>query len=159
MVIQRRFTWSNHPGSINIPPLISPSILSSTQMIEFVSTGDDYGIEGLKQHLFLHLQNKVLGSLQYFLEIEVAQQKTCFVISQRKCALDILEQTRMLTCKPDNTTMDLNIKLLPDLWEPNANPGKYQRLAGKLSQLTVTRPKIFFSISVASQFFNSPCKL
>lgn len=38
-------------------------------------------------------QTKDLGSLRYFLGIEMAQSKSSLVISQRKYALDILEET------------------------------------------------------------------
>jgi len=37
------------------------------------------------------------------------------------------------------------------------DPVKYQRLLGKLYSLTLTRPGISFSVSIVSQFLNSPC--
>ena len=40
------------------------------------------------------------------------------VISQRKYALDILTDTGMLDCKPVDTPMDLNVKLVPGQGEP-----------------------------------------
>jgi hypothetical protein len=56
---------------------------------------DQRGIHDLKQHLFQHFQTKDLGRLKYFLGIEVAQSKSGIAISQRKYALDILEETGM----------------------------------------------------------------
>ncbi|RVX07519.1 Retrovirus-related Pol polyprotein from transposon TNT 1-94 [Vitis vinifera] len=47
----------------------------------------------LKQHLFTHFQTKDLGKLKYFLGIEIAQSSSGVVLSQRKYALDILEET------------------------------------------------------------------
>ncbi|RDY10921.1 hypothetical protein CR513_04481, partial [Mucuna pruriens] len=43
---------------------------------------------------------KDLGHLKYFLGIEVAQSKEGIVISQRKYALDILQETSMSNCRP-----------------------------------------------------------
>lgn len=125
---------------------------------DIVIAGDDYeGIKALKQHLFQNFQTKDLGPLRYFLGIEVAQSKSGIAISQRKYALDIIEETGLIDCKPVDTPMDHNVKLLPDQGEPYSDPGRYRRLVGKLNYLTLTRPDISFPVSVVSQFLNSPC--
>ncbi|KAK2391898.1 putative mitochondrial protein [Trifolium repens] len=126
---------------------------------DIVITGDDNdGIKALKQHLFQNFQTKDLGPLRYFLGIEVAQSKSGIAISQRKYALDILEETGLMDCKPVDTPMDPNVKLLPDQGEPYSDPSRYRRLVGKLNYLTLTRPDISFPVSVVSQFLNSPCE-
>ncbi|RVX16339.1 Retrovirus-related Pol polyprotein from transposon RE2 [Vitis vinifera] len=62
---------------------------------DIVITGSDQdGIQKLKQHLFTHFQTKDLGKLKYFLGIEIAQSSSGVVLSQRKYALDILEENR-----------------------------------------------------------------
>ena len=66
----------------------------------------------------------------------------------------MLEETEMLGCKPTDTPMDPNIKLLPRQWEHIFNPGHYRRLVGKLNYLTVTRPDISFVVSVVSQLLD-----
>jgi len=48
------------------------------------------------------------------LEIEVAQSNHGIVISQRKYALDILEETGLMNSKSVETPMDPNAKLLPN---------------------------------------------
>ena len=73
-------------------------------------------------------------------------------MSQRKYALDILEETGMLECKPVDTPMDLNVKLVPGQGEPLRDLRRYQRLVGKLNYLTITHPNISFPVSVVSQF-------
>ncbi|KAJ9687350.1 hypothetical protein PVL29_016010 [Vitis rotundifolia] len=125
---------------------------------DIVITGSDQdGIQKLKQHLFTHFQTKDLGKLKYFLGIEIAQSSSGVVLSQRKYALDILEETGMLDCKPVDTPMDSNVKLVPGQGEPLGDPGRYRRLVGKLNYLTITRPDISFPVSVVSQFLQSPC--
>ncbi|RVW42015.1 Retrovirus-related Pol polyprotein from transposon RE2 [Vitis vinifera] len=86
-----------------------------------------------------------------------AQSSSGVVLSQRKYALDILEETGMLDCKPVDTPMDPNVKLVPGQGEPLGDPGRYRRLVGKLNYLTITRPDISFPVSVVSQFLQSPC--
>ncbi|RVW30591.1 Retrovirus-related Pol polyprotein from transposon TNT 1-94 [Vitis vinifera] len=91
---------------------------------DIVITGSDQdGIQKLKQHLFTHFQTKDLGKLKYFLGIEIAQSSSGVVLSQRKYALDILEETGMLDCKPVDTPMDPNVKLVPGQGEPLGDPG------------------------------------
>ncbi|RVW37844.1 Retrovirus-related Pol polyprotein from transposon RE2 [Vitis vinifera] len=100
---------------------------------------------------------KDLGKLKYFLGIDIAQSSSGVVLSQRKYALDILEEIGMLDCKPIDTPMDQNVKLVPEQGEPLGDPGRYRRLVGKLNYLTITRPNISFPVSVVSQFLQSPC--
>ena len=80
--------------------------------IVIIGTDQD-GIQKLKQHLFSHFQTKDLRKLKHFLGIEVAQSNSGMVISQRKYTLDILTDTDMLDCKPVDTPMDPNVKLVP----------------------------------------------
>ncbi|RVX06285.1 Retrovirus-related Pol polyprotein from transposon RE2 [Vitis vinifera] len=68
---------------------------------------------------------KDLGKLKYFLGIEIAQSSFGVVLSQRKYALDILEEIGMLDCKPVDTPMDPNVKLIPGQGEPLGDPWRY----------------------------------
>ena len=127
-------------------------------MDDIVITGNDQdGIQRLKQHLFNHFQTKDLGKLKYFLGIEIAQSKSGVIMNQRKYDFEILEEIGMLDCKPVDTPMDSNVKLLPGQEEPLRDLGRYRRLVGKLNYLTITRPDISFPVSVVSQFLQSPC--
>ena len=78
-----------------------------------IAGSDQDGIQKLKQHLFIHFQTKDLGKLKYFLGIGIDKSSSSVVLSQRKYALDILEETDMLDCKPVDTAMDHNVKLVP----------------------------------------------
>ena len=48
----------------------------------------------------------------------------------------------MLDCKPINTPMDPNVKLVLGQGEPLRDLGRYQRLVGRLNYFTITRPNI-----------------
>jgi len=122
-----------------------------------LTCNDHHDISQVKQHLCQHFQTKDLGKLIYFLGIEVAQSSIGIVMSQRKYALDILEEI-LMNSKSVDTLMDPNVKLLPNKGEPLSYPEKYRRLVGKLNYLIVTRPDISFAVSMMSQFLNSPCE-
>ena len=102
-------------------------------------------------------RQKIFWKLNYFLGIEVAQSNFGVVISQRKYTLNILIDTGMLDCKPVDTPMDPNVKLVPSQGELLRDPGRYRRLVGKPNYLTITRPNISFPVSVVSQFLQSLC--
>jgi len=88
-----------------------------------VLTGSDHhGISQVKQHLCQHFQTKDLGKLRYFLGIEVAQSNIGIVISQRKYALDILEEIGLMNFR--------NLLILP--WIPMSS---FYPIRGSLFQI------------------------
>jgi len=91
------------------------------------------------------------------LRIEIAQSNNGIVISQKKYALDILEEIGLMNSKSVDTPMDPNAKLQPSKGEPLSDPEKYRRLVEKLNYVTVTRPDISFVVNVVSQFLNFSC--
>jgi len=76
------------------------------------------------------------------------------LLSQRKYALDLLEEPGLLGCKSASTIMKANI----DLWYDGSylldDPGQYRRLIEKLIYLTITRPNITFAVGVLSSFMH-----
>ena len=124
---------------------------------DIILTGDyDEEIQRLKKVLAKEFEIKDLGSLKYFLGMEIARSKQGIVVSQRKYILDLLRETKMLECKPAETPMDYTVKL--GMIENGApvDKGRYQRLVGKLIYLSHTRPDIGFPVSTVSQFMNNP---
>ena len=105
------------------------------------------------QHLF---KLKVLGSLKYFLGLEIARSKKGIYLSQRNYTLSLLEDTGFTNCKPAPLPMDPNLK-------PNATDGEavtdvsqYRRMIGRLLYLTISRPDICFAVNKLSQFLSCP---
>jgi hypothetical protein len=81
---------------------------------DIVLTGDDVTeMERLKRNLAVKFEIKDLGSLKYFLGMEVARSKKGITVSQQKYVLDLLRETFMSGCRPADTPMDPNAKL----WE------------------------------------------
>ena len=68
-------------------------------------------MERLKKSLASSFEIKDLGTLRYFLGMEVARSGKRLVVSQRKYVLDLLKETGMSGCQPADTHMDPNHKL------------------------------------------------
>ncbi|XP_014489795.1 uncharacterized protein LOC106752595 [Vigna radiata var. radiata] len=113
-------------------------------------------INCIKELLHNKFRIKNLGELKYFLGLEVAISKKGIHLCQRKYALDILEETGMLGCKPSSTPFLSDISPLYKFDNYLDDPGPYRKLIGKLLYLTNTRLDLCFSINLLSQFMQSP---
>jgi len=58
-----------------------------------------------------HFVTKDIALSKYFLGIEIAHKKYSVLLSQQKYALNLLEKTGFLGCKPANTPMESNVDL------------------------------------------------
>ncbi|XP_050119969.1 uncharacterized mitochondrial protein AtMg00810-like [Malus sylvestris] len=112
-------------------------------------------INALKQYLNNKFAIKDLGTLKYFLGIEMAHSHKGFFLNQRKYVMDLLHEAKMTDCKPARTPLDSNLKLKTH-GDPVPNLSYYQRMVGKLIYLTITRPDISYAVSIVSQFMHSP---
>ena len=64
-----------------------------------IVTGNDPDeMKALKEYLSKEFEMKDLGSLKYFLGIEVSRSSKGIFLSQRKYTLDIFHETGMLAC-------------------------------------------------------------
>ncbi|RVW53241.1 Retrovirus-related Pol polyprotein from transposon TNT 1-94 [Vitis vinifera] len=62
--------------------------------------------KALQNYLSREFEMKDLGPLKYFLGIEVSRSSEGIFLSQRKYALDLLQETGMLGCQPVNTPIE-----------------------------------------------------
>lgn len=100
-----------------------------------------------------------LGTVKYFLGLEIAKSPEGISICQRKYTLDLLEKNGLLGAKLVSTPIDYNHKLckVKD-GEILSDPTSYRQLIGKLIYLTFSRPDICYDVQVLSQFMDKPGK-
>ena len=99
---------------------------------------------------------KDLGSLKYFLRIEVSRCKSGIFLSQRKYIINLLKGTGMSACKLVTTLLAEGIKLGIDQNQVPVDKGRYQRLVERLMYLAHTRPNLAHTLSVVSQYMQYP---
>lgn len=97
-----------------------------------------------------------MGLLRYFLRIEVTRSTKMTSPSQRKYALDLLQDVGYSGCKPANTPLDVKTKLSTSDGILLDDLTFYQRLVGKLIYLTITRPDLFYCCWSGQSIYTCP---
>ncbi|XP_062102655.1 uncharacterized mitochondrial protein AtMg00810-like [Humulus lupulus] len=122
-----------------------------------IITGDDAnGITKLKTHLTREFEMTDLGSLWYFLGIEVSYSPRGYLLSQSKYIADILDQARLSDARTVDTPLELNARYSSSDGVALSDPSLYRTLVGSLVYLTITRPDIAYAVHIVSQFVASP---
>jgi histone deacetylase 1/2 len=101
---------------------------------------------------------KDLGSLRFFLGIEVSDVSQGLALTQKKYALDILRRAGMLECKSASTPMTVTDCLSTadgDLLTSD-EATTYRSIVGGLQYLLVTRPDISFAVNKVCQYMQTP---
>ena len=92
----------------------------------------------LEEQLTSFFEVKKLGTLKYFLGIEVGQCSSGYLMTLQKYILDLLNETKLLQGKVSNTPIETNHKLTIIEDDLKVEIGSYQRLIGKLLYLSQT---------------------
>ena len=121
-----------------------------------LASNDVDAVNVFKQFLDSKFKLKDLGTLKYFLGLEVARTANGISLCQRKYTLELLFDAGMLACKPTNIPMDQSAKFSSLVGDAVPDASLYRRLIGRLLYLTLTRPDICYSVHKLSQFMSSP---
>jgi transposase InsO family protein len=99
---------------------------------------------------------KDMGSLSYFLGLQIQRSTQGLTITQTKYATDFLTKHNMVNCSPCKTPCVPHVRLSAHCGQPIADAHAYRSLVGALHYLTFTRPDISFAVHQVCQFMNAP---
>ena len=85
-----------------------------------------------------------LGTLHYYLRVEVTPCTNNIFLSQTKYATNLLKKFGMEECKPSLTPMEQNLKMSKFEGGDLVGGTKYRKLIGTLIYLTNTRPNLSY---------------
>lgn len=121
-----------------------------------IASSCDKATELLKAALHTSFKLRDLGTLRYFLGLEIARSSAGISICQHKYVLDLLTETGLLGAKPSSIPMDPSVKLSQEDGALLPDAEHYRRLIGKLLYLTFTRLDITFAVHKLCQYTASP---
>ena len=120
---------------------------------DMIIIGDDSaGIRSLQHFLSQHFEMKDLGTLSYFLGLEVTLSSDGYYLSQVKYASDLLSKAGIIDIKIVSTPLEYNAKFTSLDGEPIFDATCYRQLVGGLSYLIITRLDISHAMGMVSKF-------
>ncbi|XP_028086957.1 uncharacterized protein LOC114287713 [Camellia sinensis] len=99
---------------------------------------------------------KDLGTLNYFLGLEISHDSSGYFLSQAKYASNLLTRAALTDCKTVSTLIDPQTRLTPLDGTLLPDATLYQQLVGSLIYLTVTRPNLSYVVHIVSQYMSAP---
>ncbi|KAJ9556748.1 hypothetical protein OSB04_011362 [Centaurea solstitialis] len=135
----------------------------STTVISLGFSASDYDsglftrITILKKSLSANFEMKDLGTLHYFLGLEVLSDSAGTYLCQAKYTSDLISRAGITNNKVASTPLEPHLHLTPNVGPPLKDPTLYRQLVGSLVYLTVTQPDIVYAVHTVSQFMSAPC--
>lgn len=116
------------------------------------STAIDKIIKQLSQTFAL----QDLGSLSYFLGIELVHKDSDILLSQKKYILELLQRANLSHAKPVSSPITTTANLYLGDSALFDDPVKYRQLVGALQYVTLSCPDITYAVNKVCQFMHSP---
>uniref|UniRef100_A0A2N9GHS0 Reverse transcriptase Ty1/copia-type domain-containing protein n=1 Tax=Fagus sylvatica TaxID=28930 RepID=A0A2N9GHS0_FAGSY len=111
-----------------------------------ITSSKPAAIDDLLHSLTHDFAVKDLGTLNFFLGVEVISNPHGIILSQHRYIMDLLIRTKMSEAKPINTPMASTTNLSAFEGEPFPDHTLYRSTVGALQYLALTRPDIAFTI-------------
>ena len=102
---------------------------------------------------------KDMGTLHYFLGMEVLPTRAGLLLSQHKYIHDLLSTTNMMGAKDVATPLSTSTCLTLVDGSAAFDSTEFHRVIGSLQYLSLTRPDISFAVNKLSQFMHKPTHL
>ncbi|CAM8902479.1 unnamed protein product [Rhodiola kirilowii] len=97
-----------------------------------------------------------LGTMKYFLGVEVTQNSKGIHLNQKKYAKEVLERFQMWNCNAAKNPIVPGTRLSKNAESVEIDATSYKQLVGSLMYITVTRPDIMYCVSLISRFMARP---
>ncbi|XP_059455229.1 uncharacterized mitochondrial protein AtMg00810-like [Corylus avellana] len=157
VVAQQGLVSSSYDSALFLRTTDNDTILILLYVDDMIITGDDIsGIRALQSFLSQNFEMKDLGTLSYFLGLEVTSSNDSYYLSQAKYVSDLLSRAGLTDSKTASNPLETNVKLLTTDGEPLSDATLYRQLVGSLIYLTITRPDIAYAVHLVSQFMSAP---
>jgi Reverse transcriptase (RNA-dependent DNA polymerase) len=154
------FKGSQYDPSFFVFSSASKLVVLLVYVDDLILTGNDSAIiSDVISFLQSKFAIKDLGTLHYFLGIEVSSLATGLLLTQTKYISDLLDRTNMLDCKSCPSPMISFPPLNKTDGDPMDNPRFYWVVVGSLQYAIIIRPDIAFAVNKCSQFMHSPTTL
>uniref|UniRef100_A0A2N9GG32 Integrase catalytic domain-containing protein n=1 Tax=Fagus sylvatica TaxID=28930 RepID=A0A2N9GG32_FAGSY len=99
---------------------------------------------------------KDMGTLSYFLGLQIQRSITSLSLTQTKYATNLLTKHNMLNCSPCKIPCVPHVRLSNTTGTPLTDVHAYRSLVGALHYLTFTLPDLSFAVHQVCQFMNAP---
>ena len=99
---------------------------------------------------------KDMGSLHFFLGIEVIPTRAGLFLSQHKYVCDLLANTSLSGAKDVSTPLSTAQSLQLIDGTAAVDSSEFRRIIGSLQYLSLTRSDISFAVNILSQFMHKP---
>ncbi|WVZ83075.1 LOW QUALITY PROTEIN: hypothetical protein U9M48_030255 [Paspalum notatum var. saurae] len=153
VVTAARFVTSQHDPTLFVHTSPRGHSLFLLYVDDMRIIGDDLDyLAFVKARLNEQFHMSDLGSLTYFLGIEVISTPNGYYLSQQKYIRDILDRAGLTDQRPMDTPMELHLCLCATDGVPLEDSTRYRHLVSSLVYLGITRPHISYVVHILSQF-------
>lgn len=97
-----------------------------------------------------------MGTLHYFLSIQVTRTSRGFFLDQAQYGEDLLHHASMSQCHPASTPIDTAPKVAADTGRSISDASEYHSLAGGLQYLTMTQSDLAYAVQQACLHMHDP---
>ena len=108
------FTKSKVDPNLYYKVVDGDQVILLLYMDDLFLIGEEKFILDSKRNLTAEFKMNDLGTMHYFLGLEVWQKLSEIMMNQGKYVVEILKRFGMMDCKPMTTPMTMNLKLLGD---------------------------------------------
>ncbi|XP_019052677.1 PREDICTED: uncharacterized protein LOC109114468 [Nelumbo nucifera] len=148
---------TSSPSSTSSPPVGAPPLVAAyntTLPSEVSSSSSTPQDVVLPSSTVFSLRD--LGSVRYFLGVELHRSSTGFNLSQHKYIDDLLHRAQLHDSKPLSTPLSASTRLTKSEGEPLVDPTFFRSIIGALQYITITCPEIAFAVNKVCQFMQIP---